>query len=265
MRAEPVQARLLGRMAASEQLRRRPGRPSRRPAAPRRRAGGRRSCTRTAAGSSATRRAERRRSGGSPSGSPSGRGRGLRAPTRSAADLPGGRGLRRTGPAACWRSRSRSCIASYVLWFRPEVVRTVKWGGDPRKPTSRAGGRPACTRRELLRELEGDACGGRSLPWRPSEVEAAPELRHAIVGIVLRRAEELAELAEELQRAQQGAGGVLLLGLARPARAVPAHRRLRRAAAARTRAAGSPSKRPALPRHHHRAGPSRPARWSTTC
>ena len=24
--------------------------------------------------------------------------------------------------------------ASYILWFRPEVVQTVKWGGDPTKP-----------------------------------------------------------------------------------------------------------------------------------
>jgi light-regulated signal transduction histidine kinase (bacteriophytochrome) len=22
---------------------------------------------------------------------------------------------------------------SYLMWFRPEVVRTVRWGGDPRK------------------------------------------------------------------------------------------------------------------------------------
>ena len=30
---------------------------------------------------------------------------------------------------------------SFVLWFRPEVVRTVTWGGDPRKPAEAAPGR----------------------------------------------------------------------------------------------------------------------------
>ncbi len=27
--------------------------------------------------------------------------------------------------------------ASYVLWFRPEVIQTVRWGGDPTKSTSK--------------------------------------------------------------------------------------------------------------------------------
>jgi len=31
---------------------------------------------------------------------------------------------------------------SFVLWFRPEIVRSVAWGGDPRKPAEAA---PAVT------------------------------------------------------------------------------------------------------------------------
>jgi light-regulated signal transduction histidine kinase (bacteriophytochrome) len=30
--------------------------------------------------------------------------------------------------------------ASYVLWFRPEVVQTVKWGGNPQKPVQEEAG-----------------------------------------------------------------------------------------------------------------------------
>jgi two-component system, chemotaxis family, sensor kinase Cph1 len=41
---------------------------------------------------------------------------------------------------------------------------------------------------------------GRSLPWHPAERAAAAELRHALIGIVLRRAEEMAEVAAELGR-----------------------------------------------------------------
>jgi light-regulated signal transduction histidine kinase (bacteriophytochrome) len=41
------------------------------------------------------------------------------------------------------------------------------------------------------------------LPWEDSEIEIATDLRNAIVGIVLRRAEELAELNDELTRSNK--------------------------------------------------------------
>ncbi|HEY1230706.1 MAG TPA: ATP-binding protein, partial [Ramlibacter sp.] len=41
---------------------------------------------------------------------------------------------------------------------------------------------------------------GRSLPWSAAELGAAVELRNALIGIVLRRAEEMAEVATELGR-----------------------------------------------------------------
>ncbi|MDF2973273.1 MAG: ATPase, partial [Microvirga sp.] len=43
----------------------------------------------------------------------------------------------------------------------------------------------------------------RSLPWDRTEIEAVRELRHAIVGIVLRRAEELAAVSDELRRSNK--------------------------------------------------------------
>jgi light-regulated signal transduction histidine kinase (bacteriophytochrome) len=42
-----------------------------------------------------------------------------------------------------------------------------------------------------------------SAPWDRSEIEAVKELRNAIVGIVLHRAEELAALSEELRRSNK--------------------------------------------------------------
>ncbi|WP_066343499.1 ATP-binding protein [Azohydromonas lata] len=85
----------------------------------------------------------------------------------------------------------------WILWFRPEVVQTVQWAGNPRKAVQADDGRLHPRRsfeswREQLR--------GRSLPWAPSEVSAALELRQALIGIVLRRAEEMAEFATELGR-----------------------------------------------------------------
>ncbi|HEX2553801.1 MAG TPA: ATP-binding protein [Microvirga sp.] len=92
---------------------------------------------------------------------------------------------------------------SYVLWFRPEVIHTVKWGGDPQKPVRESAGPPDAPVRLHPRksfEIWKETVRGRSLPWKPAEIETVKDLRNAIVGIVLRRAEELAALSEELQR-----------------------------------------------------------------
>jgi light-regulated signal transduction histidine kinase (bacteriophytochrome) len=89
----------------------------------------------------------------------------------------------------------------YVLWFRPEVVHTVKWGGDPRKlEVADAAGR-IHPRRSF--ELWRETVRLRSRPWAAEVVDAAGELRAAIVGIVLRKAEELAALSGELERSNK--------------------------------------------------------------
>ncbi len=85
----------------------------------------------------------------------------------------------------------------YIIWFRPEIIQTIAWAGDPRKETAIVDGRlhprrSFATWREEVR--------GRSLPWSPGEVKAALELRQALIGIVLARAEEMAEVAGELGR-----------------------------------------------------------------
>jgi light-regulated signal transduction histidine kinase (bacteriophytochrome) len=92
--------------------------------------------------------------------------------------------------------------AGYVLWFRPEVVQTVKWGGNPQKPVQEEGGSRRLHPR-LSFETWKETVRERSLPWDRSEIEAVGELRNAIVGIVLRRAEELAALSEELRRSNK--------------------------------------------------------------
>ncbi len=84
-----------------------------------------------------------------------------------------------------------------VLWFRPEVVRSVQWAGDPRKNAPAADGRihPRHSFASWREELRG-----RSEPWADATLAAADELRHALIGVVLRRAEEMAEVAAELGR-----------------------------------------------------------------
>jgi light-regulated signal transduction histidine kinase (bacteriophytochrome) len=91
---------------------------------------------------------------------------------------------------------------SYVLWFRPEVVRNVKWGGDPNKPAEASTGTSRLHPRKSF-EMWRETVRGRSLPWKLTEVEAVAELRHSIVAIVLRNAEELAEISAELERSNK--------------------------------------------------------------
>ena len=84
-----------------------------------------------------------------------------------------------------------------VLWFRPELVRTVRWAGDPTKQPRAEDGRihPRRSFSSWMEQLRG-----RSAPWQQAQIAAATELRQALIGVVLRRAEELAEVATELGR-----------------------------------------------------------------
>ena len=82
---------------------------------------------------------------------------------------------------------------SHVLWFRPEMVRTVTWAGDPTKPVVvSADGAQYHPRHSF--DAWKQVVRGRARPWRPVEVEAAEDLR--------RRAIEL-DLAKQIARAEQ--------------------------------------------------------------
>jgi two-component system, chemotaxis family, sensor kinase Cph1 len=90
---------------------------------------------------------------------------------------------------------------SYIMWFRPEVIQSVNWGGDPNHAY------------ELYSDEEGLKLSPRqsfslwketvqltSLPWKSIEIQSALQLRKAVVNIVLRQAEEIAMLAQDLGR-----------------------------------------------------------------
>lgn len=90
---------------------------------------------------------------------------------------------------------------NYVLWFRPEVIQTVNWGGNPNQAfevNSTEQGLRLSPRKSF--ELWKETVRLKSLPWKAVEVKAALELRKAIINIVLRQADELAQLAQDLER-----------------------------------------------------------------
>ncbi|MGA5725816.1 ATP-binding protein [Ralstonia thomasii] len=85
----------------------------------------------------------------------------------------------------------------YVLWFRPETPHTVRWAGDAPDAAIAHDSQHVLGRTRHWQERIAHT----SRPWRTSEVETAAEFRYAVLNIVLRRAEEAAELASELRRA----------------------------------------------------------------
>ena len=95
------------------------------------------------------------------------------------------------------------CVArepcDFIFWFRPEAVRTVTWGGDPKKPAEFGPNGDRLTPRKSF-EAWTETVLGRSSPWSTTDVDAAFDLRIALVDIVLRR---LDSAAREQARARE--------------------------------------------------------------
>jgi light-regulated signal transduction histidine kinase (bacteriophytochrome)/CheY-like chemotaxis protein len=76
--------------------------------------------------------------------------------------------------------------SDYIIWFRPELVGTALWAGEPGKTLVQ--GRDG----DILRprrsfEVWKEAVRGRGLPWSPSDLDAARDLRTSLLNVVLKR------------------------------------------------------------------------------
>jgi light-regulated signal transduction histidine kinase (bacteriophytochrome) len=90
-----------------------------------------------------------------------------------------------------------------LLWFRPEVVQTVTWAGDPHEINTVTRGETCQLGPRTSFEQWKETVHGRSLPWKTAEIENALDFRSAIVGLVLNRADELAQMNHQLERSNQ--------------------------------------------------------------
>lgn len=87
----------------------------------------------------------------------------------------------------------------FILWFRPELIQTVNWAGDPHKPVDiSSDGQRLLPRTSFA--LWKETVQLKSSPWADVELEAASELRAGLLELVLRRAEELGGLYADLER-----------------------------------------------------------------
>ncbi|MBP0013574.1 MAG: GAF domain-containing protein [Roseofilum sp. SID2] len=90
---------------------------------------------------------------------------------------------------------------NYLLWFRPEVLQTITWGGNPYEKQE------IWDKNNQLKLLPRNSfeawkeiIRGTSLPWENHEIEAAKELRKSLIHIILNQVDELSKLTRELER-----------------------------------------------------------------
>jgi len=77
----------------------------------------------------------------------------------------------------------------YVVLFRSELVRAVRWGGDPHKPVEYGPNGPRLTPRQSFEEWK-ELVQGKSQPFSPAELRVAETLRATLIEVVLRLADE---------------------------------------------------------------------------
>ncbi len=111
--------------------------------------------------------------------------------------------------AAEWSASASGLLAisisrlhrTVVMWFRPELVKTVKWAGNPAKPVEESNDNRIQPRHSFAEWSE--IVRGRSASWLQEEIAAAAELRMAVLEVVLKQAEEMADLANDLRSANE--------------------------------------------------------------
>ncbi len=90
----------------------------------------------------------------------------------------------------------------YILWFRPEVVQTVNWAGDPGNVATYNPAEGRLSPRRSF-ELWKEKVRGTCQPWLPAEVDIALDFRKIILNIIFRRVEELNRLSKKLRESEE--------------------------------------------------------------
>lgn len=78
--------------------------------------------------------------------------------------------------------------SDFILWFRPELIETALWAGDPAKPMMASENGDRLSPRKSF-EVWKHTVRSRALPWTPAETDSAFDLRVSLLQVVLRRIE----------------------------------------------------------------------------
>jgi light-regulated signal transduction histidine kinase (bacteriophytochrome) len=87
--------------------------------------------------------------------------------------------------------------AGFVIWFKPERIQTVNWGGNPTEKYASAGVR--LSPRKSFEKWE-QVVKLRATPWQANEVEVARSLRVNLLEVMATRSAQLRRQNEELQQ-----------------------------------------------------------------
>ncbi|MFM2371715.1 MAG: hypothetical protein RIS85_1437 [Pseudomonadota bacterium] len=90
----------------------------------------------------------------------------------------------------------------YVVLFRSEMVRSVRWAGDPHKPVEYGPNGPRLTPRQSFAEWK-ELVRGKSKPFTASEVRVAETLRATLIEVVLRMADEASNERQQSSARQE--------------------------------------------------------------
>lgn len=89
----------------------------------------------------------------------------------------------------------------YLLWFRPEIIRTRSWAGNPNKAIEQKGeGEEVRLSPRKSFEKWEEIIRYRSYPWEPHEMYAASLLRDYLQDLYVQMAEQLEERNRELNK-----------------------------------------------------------------
>ncbi|MGA9378969.1 MAG: GAF domain-containing protein, partial [Phormidium sp.] len=77
-------------------------------------------------------------------------------------------------------------ISYQIIWLRPEVIQTVNWGGDPKESAIIKNDEVIYLSPRRSFELWKETVREKSLPWKQVEIDAAAELRNALMFAVLK-------------------------------------------------------------------------------
>jgi light-regulated signal transduction histidine kinase (bacteriophytochrome) len=97
---------------------------------------------------------------------------------------------RRFPPAADWATEASGLLAVHLpgqrpltlLWFRAEIVETVRWAGNPSTAVKDGPGGALTPRASF--EAWSETVRGRARRWTPAQIESAGRLRDALLDVV---------------------------------------------------------------------------------
>ncbi len=109
-------------------------------------------------------------------------------------------------PAQEFRDKAAGILAikfalnpnEFIIWFRPEVIQEVYWGGNPKKPVSQNGERIS-PRKSFAKWKE--IVKGTARRWEKYETEAAIALRNDIREFIMLRFNEIRQLNKQMEAA----------------------------------------------------------------